>query len=249
MPSRTQLTPASLWLVRHAESEGNLADRRAREARAERLELQARDADMPLSPTGEEQADALGRHLARLPDAQRPTVLLSSPYERAYRTAVRASDAGGLGLDPIRDERLRERDLGALDGFTSTGIRSRFPEEAARRDWVGKFYYRPPGGESWADVAGRVRAVLEMLERRFAGERILVVSHQAVVMVARYALEELTEAQILHVDRHEQVPNTGVVRYDYVDGVARLRAAGDVSHLDEQDAPVTEEPDAANLGR
>ena len=35
-----------------------------------------------------------------------------------------------------------------------------YPDEAKRRDLLGKFYYRPPGGESWADVALRIRSVL-----------------------------------------------------------------------------------------
>src|SRR4051794_15671098 len=42
--------PASLTLVRHGESVGNLADGRAREARAEVLDLDDRDADVELSP-------------------------------------------------------------------------------------------------------------------------------------------------------------------------------------------------------
>ena len=44
--------------------------------------------------------------------------------------------------------------------MTRSGIREQYPEEAQRRDLLGKFYYRPPGGESWADVALRVRSLL-----------------------------------------------------------------------------------------
>jgi broad specificity phosphatase PhoE len=110
--------PRSLCLVRHAESEGNLADTRAQDAGAERLELVARDADMPLSETGRAQAEALGRHWAQLPEDARPTVVLTSPYERASRTAEIARAAGGQDIAAVRDERLRERDLGALDGLT-----------------------------------------------------------------------------------------------------------------------------------
>ena len=58
------------------------------------------------------------------------------------------------------DERLRERDFGAFDGMTGAGIREQYPDEAKRRDLLGKFYYRPPGGESWADVALRIRSLL-----------------------------------------------------------------------------------------
>jgi broad specificity phosphatase PhoE len=249
VPAASADLPESLWLVRHAESEGNLADLRAHQAKAERLELQARDADMPLSPTGERQAMALGRAWRELPANERPTVVLCSPYERALRTADLAVAAAELGLDLVRDERLRERDLGVLDGYTKHGIERHFPQEAQRRSWVGKFYYRPPGGESWADVAGRVRAVVDAVERRYVGERLVLVTHQAVMMLARYVLENLSEAQILDLDATEQIANTGVVRYTYVDGAPVLKLANDTSHLDEVSTPVTEEPDATAVSR
>jgi broad specificity phosphatase PhoE len=137
-----------------------------------------------------------------------------------------------------------------LDGFTKHGIERRFPEEAERRKWVGKFYYRPPGGESWADVAGRVRGVLEAAERRYAGERLLVVSHQAVLMLARYVLENLTEQEVLDIDAEHRIANTAVIRYRYEAGVPRLEDFNDTSHLDhDRSAPVTEEPDAASVSR
>jgi broad specificity phosphatase PhoE len=234
-----------LWLLRHAESEGNLADTQARGAGADRLELTARDPDMPLSRTGRGQAEALGCAWRTLRADERPTVVLCSPYERALRTADLAVRAAGWDFELIRDERLRERDLGLLDGYTKQGIERRFPEEAERRKWLGKFYYRPPGGESWADVAGRVRAVVEAAEQRYAGERLLLVTHQAVILLARYVLESLTEQQVLDIDEQHQVANTAVVRYRYEAGVPRLQTFNDTSHLDDRDTPVTEEPDAA----
>lgn len=232
-----------LWLVRHAESEGNVADVRARDARAERLELDVRDPDVPLSRVGREQATALGRSWCRLPD-RHPTRVLSSPYERAYRTACLAVEAAGWPLEVERDERLRERDLGLLDGYTWFGIQARFPEEAQRRARLGKFYYRPPGGESWTDVAGRARAVLEANPPRH-GQRLVVMTHQAVVMVIRYVLERLTEEQILAIDRAEGVANTAVTTYDEQGGRLRLRRAGDASHLEASPAPRTVEPPRA----
>ena len=56
-----------LVLVRHGESVGNVADREAIAAKAHRLDLEARDADVELSEEGQKQADALGEHLASLP--------------------------------------------------------------------------------------------------------------------------------------------------------------------------------------
>jgi broad specificity phosphatase PhoE len=234
--------PSVLWLVRHGESMGNVADARANEAGAGRLDLDVRDPDVPLSDTGRSQAEALGRWLAALPEDQRPTTALSSPFARALTTAQLAT--AGLDVRVRTDERLRERDFGAFDGMTGAGIREQYPDEAGRRDLLGKFYYRPPGGESWADVALRVRSLLATEALRHDCERLVIVAHQAVIMVFRYVLEELTEQELLAVDKEEQVANASLTRYELdADGNLMLAAFNEVEHLD--DEKVTEEPDAA----
>ena len=238
--------PSVLWLVRHAESQGNVADARAIEAGAPRLELDVRDPDVPLSDTGRRQAEALGAWLRDLPAEQRPTALLSSPFTRAADTAQVAVKVSELDL-PIRfDERLRERDFGAFDGMTGAGIREKYPDEAGRRDLLGKFYYRPPGGESWADVALRIRSLLATEGLRHDCERLLIVAHQAVIMVFRYVLEELTEQELLAVDREQQVANASLTRYERdPDGGFRLISFNQVEHIEAEDEDVTREPDAA----
>jgi broad specificity phosphatase PhoE len=237
--------PSALWVVRHGESQGNVADAQAQRSGAGRLELDVRDPDVPLSEAGAEQADALGRWLGELDPAQRPTTVLSSPFARAAVTAERAVAASGLDLTIRYDERLRERDFGAFDGMTREGIRDEYPDEARRRDLLGKFYYRPPGGESWADVALRVRSLLATEALRHDGERLMCFSHQAVVMVFRYVVEELTESQLLEIDHGEQVANTSVTRYERgADGLWQLVDFNGVVHLaGEPDAPVTKEND------
>jgi len=236
--------PQVLWLVRHGESMGNVADAHAQRAKAGRLELDVRDPDVPLSDTGRAQAEALGKWLAELPEDQRPTAALSSPFNRALTTAELAT--ANLGIRVRTDERLRERDFGAFDGMTGAGIREQFPEEAERRDLLGKFYYRPPGGESWADVALRIRSVLATEGLRYDCERLMIVAHQAVIMVFRYVLEELTEQELLEVDKEEQVANASLTRYDRdADGNLRLTSFNEVDHLHAEAEEVTEEPDAA----
>jgi len=236
--------PSVLWLVRHGESMGNVADAQAQQTKSGRLDLDVRDPDVPLSDTGRAQAEALGKWLADLPEDERPTAVLSSPFNRALTTAQLAT--GDLGIRVRTDERLRERDFGAFDGMTGTGIRDQFPDEAKRRDLLGKFYYRPPGGESWADVALRIRSVLATEGLRYDNERLVVVAHQAVIMVFRYVLEELTEQELLAVDKEEQVANASLTRYDRdAAGDLRLTTFNEVEHLVAEAEEVTEEPDAA----
>lgn len=237
--------PSAVFLVRHGESMGNVADAQAQAAGAGRLELDVRDPDVPLSDTGRSQATALGRWLACLPEDERPTAVISSPFARALTTAELAVQ--GLGLRVRTDERLRERDFGAFDGMTGTGIREQYPDEAGRRDLLGKFYYRPPGGESWADVALRIRSLLATEALLLDGARVLLVAHQAVIMVFRYVLEGLDEPALMALDTREQIANASLTRYDAgPDGSWVLRAFNDVDHLLVEDEDVTEEPDVGS---
>ena len=230
--------PASITLVRHGESIGNLADRAAHEADAEALDLDLRDADVPLSDTGREQAAALADWLRRSP-GDRPDLVVSSPYRRALDTARAA--VGDLGLDLDVDERLRERDLGQLDGLTGRGIRARLPEESARRERIGKFYYQPPGGESWADVVLRVRSFLRDLADAAEGQDVWLVTHQAVIMAHRYVLLDLDEEQVLQAGRDDPLPNASRSVFVRGDDGYRLVTFGDASHLEETEAEVTHE--------
>src|SRR5262245_21793496 len=143
--------PELLYLVRHGQSQGNVARDAAHEAGLLEIDIDVRDVDVPLSDLGHRQAEAAGRWFASLPDDQRPEVILSSPYVRARQTAEAICSAGALAGGPAKsiiDERLREREFGVFDRLTTAGIRQKYPEEAAHRTMLGKFYHRAPGGES-----------------------------------------------------------------------------------------------------
>jgi len=235
---RLEKGPSSIVLVRHGESVGNLADARAREQGADRLDLPARDADVELSDEGRRQAGALGQWMAQADHL--PDLVLSSPYARAVETARRA--VTHTDREIVLDERLRERDLGRFDGMTGQGIRKEFADEAERRSHVGKFYYSPPAGESWADVGLRVRSLLADLRHGFEGQRVWVFSHQAVIMTFRYVLEGLTEEELLEIDRTSTIANASMTTYERGEDGLELVSFADTSVVDRQDAEVTEEP-------
>ncbi len=152
--------PREFVLVRHAEPGQCRQPGRPRPGRQPARPRGARCGHAAL-PARSPSARALGEHLHGLPAEQRPSRVFSSPYVRALDTA----EAAAAGTDaPVEvDERLRERELGLLDGVTASGIRHLHPDEAARREWLGRFYYRPPSGESWCDVLQRVRQFLIQL--------------------------------------------------------------------------------------
>ena len=235
------MTAHELWLIRHGES---LANRAATVAEAEGLEVvsvELRDADVPLSPTGEEQAEALGAWLADLGDDEGPDAAWSSSYLRARQTVAIALETAGSGVVVTIDERLRDKELGVLDLLTSHGVDVRFPEEALRKRWLGKFYYRPPGGESWADLALRVRSLLVDLERPETPHRVLIAGHDAIVMTFIYVCLGLSESELLEFAQSHTVANASVTRVtrDGDTGPWTLDAFSIDDHLVAAGAPVT----------
>lgn len=210
--------PARLWLVRHGQSQGNVAREIADEAGHHEIGIDVRDVDVPLSELGHRQAKATGDWFASLPSDERPEVVLASPYIRTKQTAKIICEAGALAsgqVEPHIDERLREREFGVFDRLTDIGIRKRFPDEAQHRAMLGKFYHRPPGGESWADVILRLRSVLNTINLHYSDRRVLIVCHQVVVLCFRYILENLEEQEILRIDRESEIFNCGVCTYEF----------------------------------
>lgn len=232
---RTGLRPPSVLIAtRHGESIANVEFQLAAETGALTVPITSRDADIPLSLHGQAQAQALGRWWAGLPSADRPRAVWCSPYVRAAETArIALAQASGLGAVPVGlpvryDERLRDRELGILEMLTAPAIEKEHPFEAARRRKMGELYYRPPGGESFLDVALRVRSCLRDLCEEEAGRPVLLVAHDCTVLMLRYVLDRLTEAQVLGLD---PVRNCSAGLWRSQDGLLRPELWNEVGHL------------------
>jgi broad specificity phosphatase PhoE len=243
---RWETGPAEIVLVRHGHSTANAADDAAHEAGAEELDLDVRDADVELSDTGREQVRGLARWLAELDDDERPTLAVTSPFVRAAQTAELALEE--VDVELLVDERLRERDMGVLDGLTRAGVEAQHPDEAARRQKLGKFWFQPQSGESWADVCLRVRSFLDELRHGYDGARVWLFTHQAVIMAFRYVLEDLSEQDVLSIDREQPVPNASVTRYRRKDAFLELDTVADTAHVERSDAGVTRQSSGSEHG-
>ncbi|MGN8027107.1 histidine phosphatase family protein [Microbacterium sp. 22242] len=230
----------NLWLVRHGESIGNVTASRAESEGLRTIPLDVRDADVPLSPTGVEQSRALGAWFA----GHREAIDLCwvSPYLRARQTLQIAAETDDTAPTPmIVDERLRDRELGILDLLTAKGVAALHPDEAERRRRLGKFLYRPAGGESWADVALRLRSFLaDALPQ--PSTSAVIVAHEAVVMLLLYLLLPLDESELLEFAATHAVGNASVTHLVRQGARWELREFSGVEHLQHQGAPVTLHP-------
>lgn len=225
--------PSTLRVVRHAESVGNVDSMAARRDGREMWDTVERDPDVDLTDEGRRQAVELGQALADLGPYDRPDTVFTSPFRRAEATARLVVSVAGdwQDLEVRVDDRLRDRELGVLDRLTGSGIRARHPELAELRRRFGKFYFRPPGGESWADVGLRLRSFLGDLRTDHQGANVLVFAHDVVVLMFRYLIEDLDEKGILEIGRSDPVLNCSVTTYRAHGGRLRLEGYNQLAPL------------------
>ncbi len=206
--------PQSVWLIRHGQSIANLARQKAEREKLPTIDFAGREMDIPLSELGVEQSILLGRWFKF--QSPKPTLIFTSPYLRTAESArLIAENAKIQNIEIIHDERIRERELGIFDRLTWLGSQQKYPDECAKRLEIGKFYYRPPGGESWCDVALRVRNFWRDLWLHHSEEKILIVTHEVVIRVFRYIVEQMTEQEILAIDKASDVENGAVTSYEF----------------------------------
>ncbi|MEV6348628.1 histidine phosphatase family protein [Actinoplanes sp. NPDC051851] len=225
---------AELTLVRHGQSLANVAFAHANARGLLDAAVSGRDAEVPLTPLGEEQAAAVGGWLAGQPPEHRPEVVITSPYLRARETWRLAAHVSGVPLPtPRTDDRLVDRLMGDLELLTTAAVAARFPGEAARRAQAGEYRYAPPGGESFADVEARLASFLDDLHRAYDGRRVIVVAHDAVVLMARAVIEGLDWDRVLAVEAASgSVRNASITRFAGTNDQLTLDRYNVVDHLD-----------------
>ena len=225
--------PRRLVIVRDGESEKNVVRANAHLKGHDEYPVDVREADVQLTERGRRQAIETGKALQPLGPFYRASV---SPYLRTMQTAELILQ----GLDPApplrTDERIREREMGTLDGLTASGVAKHFPAEYERMQREGRYYYRPPAGESYPDVALRVHSYLNSMRQNYAGENVLVVAHAVVIWVFRKVIERLSEQQLISMMAPgQEIKNCAVLQYDFDAATGRLqmRVANQVFYQDE----------------
>ena len=180
-----------LHLARHGQSEWNRIGR-----------IQGRS-ESPLTELGREQAASLGRMLrAILPN---PGIdIVASPLSRAFETAtIIAGELGRAAGDVHADERINDFDVGALAGYPGwDAVAADYPE-LARLRLEDPIRFRPPGGESGADVLARARAFLAA--REAAGGDTLVVCHGVINKFIRAAARGIEGGDIIALGEDQEV--------------------------------------------
>ena len=201
--------PTRLLLLRHGQTE--LSRQRRYSGRG----------DPELTDIGRRQAADAARYLSQKGGI---AAVVSSPLQRARATATAAADALGL---PVRvDDDLIETDFGEWEGLTFLEAAQRHPDVHGR--WLRDTGLRPPGGESFDDVAARVHRVRDRIVADYGPSTVLVVSHVTPIKtLLRLALAAgPTVLYRLHLD----LASLSIAEF-YPDDGASVRLVNDTSYL------------------
>jgi probable phosphoglycerate mutase len=170
--------------------------------------------DTSLDPAGRAQAAAAAAWVGScgVVDAVR-----SSPLARARETATVVAEA--LGLSAEVDEGLRETAFGAWDGHTFAEVQERWPAEL--QAWLASTSAAPPGGESFEQVAVRVRRARDRIVREHPGRTVVAVTHVTPIKLLVCATLQAPLSALFRMD----VPPGSVTVVDwYADGISSLRS-------------------------
>ena len=205
------MTVTTFVLVRHGETAWNAEGR-----------IQGH-LDIPLNDLGVAQAEALGKRLGR----ERFDAIYSSDLMRAYHTARPTARDPDRSI--VKDQRLRERHLGALQGLTGDEAMADQPTA-----WKA-FKSRDPdlelaGGERLGEFSRRIVGFVEDILDKHAGSRVLVVTHGGVLDAAyRQAV-----GMPLSVSRNFPIYNASINILSHDKRGWRIDSWGDVSHLPQE---------------
>jgi broad specificity phosphatase PhoE len=177
--------------------------------------------DIALTKEGIKQAGLAARRLAASSGVD---IVLTSPLQRARRTAEAVAEATGAPL--VVDNDLIEADFGEWQGLTFAEARERWPDQLTA--WLATPDAAPPGGESFAMVALRVIAALDRLVDAHQHKRAVLVSHVTPIktLICRALLAPPEAMFRMNLDV------ASLTRIDNFDnGSALLRSFNDTSHL------------------
>ncbi len=171
----------TIYLVRHAD------------CRQDDIKRYIGQIDLPLNQAGVKQALGLARTLGDIPF----TRVYCSDLKRSYDTARIISGDRCPLIDPMPE--LREIALGVWDGSPMEEIHQMYPQEYKERG-IDLVNFRPPGGESFHDLAARIIPLFSKL-LNISGEHFIIVGHAG---VNRVILCHVLGMPIAHLFRLQQ---------------------------------------------
>lgn len=208
--------PKNLFLVRHGQSEGNLVRKQFEESGNESFFsdefLGLHESQYKLTELGVEQAKKAGDWFRKNNFLTFDRMVVSNNV-RAMQTAAH------LNISDARwmiDFNLRERDGGLFNTIPPSKKDTDYADHQKFYN-TQPFLFRPPQGESIADVCQRIKIVLDTLARECDEKDVVIVCHGHVMRTFRIILERMslqrTNDFLLGKEARDHVPNCSIIHY------------------------------------
>ena len=206
------MSTTKLYLIRHAEAEGNLYRR-----------IQGQY-DSLITDNGYRQIAALQGRFEGVPvDA-----VYSSDLFRTMTTARAVYKPKGLPL--VTRKGLREINMGIYEDQTWAEAARNAPQDLALFNATSPQFHAP-GGEGFQDVMDRVCATLSQIVKNHPGQTVAVFSHGLAI---RSALARFHGLPVEEMNQLEHSDNTAVSLVEFTGGRVQVVFENDSSHLPEE---------------
>lgn len=171
--------------------------------------------DVSLTPKGISQAKEILPMLERHGINRNFCTIYCSPFNRVLQTF---EVAFGTSTPHIIDPRLAEFWRGIWYTMTDDQIKRDYPEEHKIRSEMNEYHYKPPGGESMAELDARVQTFLDILELKYPDDRVCIVGHGNWEKAMERVLLQQTHEDMVNKGISKQIPNASAVVFKGVVG-------------------------------
>ena len=202
--------PTMIYLVRHGETEFTSVRR-----------FSGIRNNPKLIDRGREQAEAVGKYLAKL----NADYLIASPLARTAETAEIVAKQTGHKVE--FDDAWVECDFGDWDGLSVDEVKEKWPDEYT--SWISSSAFTPPGGESYDDLAARIEPAFDALADKYPGQKVVVVTHNGVIKQIASLVMEGNPNSLFHID----VSPCSISSFSIwpTDGLRAVRSINERGHL------------------
>ena len=163
-----------LILVRHGQTDWNAQS------------LSQGQTDNDLNETGIAQAHETAKALKK----EKIDFIISSDLKRAKQTAEIIGEEIGIEVTELWEE-LRERSEGIWDGKHIDEVLKDYPAASEDAKSVSFHHSTPPKGESFTAFIERTEKACEMLLEKYAGKKVVVVSHGGTTRALHTVIQNL----------------------------------------------------------
>ena len=177
----------------------------------------------PLTPKGKKQVKKSAKKLKNLPalpagqaggrHGKKIDLIFTSDLLRTKQTAEIVGKE--IGVKPRIDKRLRENNIGILNGKPVKEFYNYFYKNkkvSPNEFYKERYKIAPPKGETYKDIEKRMSNFIKSMEKKYKGKTILAVSHERPITLLEKVLYKYSLKKLVNIIIKDKEIQTAEVR-------------------------------------